>query len=559
MPTAPAATRRKTGVIRLRPYQIETVDKVMAKLDTPRQGGGHWALAIAHPTGSGKGHPLDTEVPTPDGLRRWGDLAVGDHVYGRDGCLTEVTAIFDRGDLPVYRVILKHGESVLVDGDHLWRVRRKNRLPQVVSTSWLAGQALKDYDGWRFAVPVTAPVRRLHADLPLHPYVVGSLIANGGLTHDGTMLITPDAQVIERVREHVEARQLKIYPGRTCPTYSLPGLTKITRELGMRVHSRDKRVPRLYLEASVPQRVALLQGLMVADGSVRHGGRRSVNYSTTSPGLVQDITELITSLGGTCSWSKADRGEKGIEYQGNILLPVDLVAFDTDRKVADSAPTRTFLPRSAIVAIEPAGTAPIRCITVAAPDSLYLITRNHIVTHNTVTFSALGDTWLAHQNGHRRGPILIVAHRKELIDQAIRRYRDVVPGAKIGIIEAGRHDVRGADVIVASVPSLHAKCRERTPKPSLLVIDEAHHASARTFRAIIDWADCPVIGVTATLSRTDGKALGRAAGGIFDEIADQRSILWMIRNGYLCDVKGQRVVVDDLDLKGLRKVHGDYS
>jgi len=176
----------------------------------------------------------------------------------------------------------------------------------------------------------------------------------------------------------------------------------------------------------------------------------------------------------------------------------------------------------------------------------------------TVIFSALGDAWHGRHPGE---PILILAHRDELITQAAAKYRNVVPDAKIGVIKAERHEVAGREVVIASVQSLNARRRERLRKwrPSLLVIDEAHHSTAKSYRDVIAWAGCPVVGVTATMSRTDGKALGRAAGGIFDEIVYQKSILWMIRQGYLCDVKGQRVVVDDLDLTGMRKVGGDYS
>lgn len=554
---------RRTGSIRLRDYQIECVDTLMRGLHAPRSedvAGKHPHLAAVLPTGSGKGHPLDTEVPTPDGLRLWGDLRPGDHVFGSDGRPTKVIAVYDRGELPVYRVTMKHGESVIVDGEHLWQVQRKNRKTQVAETQWLARQDVRNYDGWIWSVPVADAVVRPERDLPLHPYVVGALIANGGMAHAGTILTTPDDDVIERVRQHVTANRMIVDEDLYCPRFSLPGLTAVTRALGLRVRSGEKRIPRAYLEASVAHRVALLHGLMDCDGSVRAGGWRSVNYHTTSQGLSEDVAELVTSLGGTCSVHKADRTDDGkaVEYTCGILLPSWIEPMSTTRKIAASVPRRTFEPRSAIVSIEPAGTAPIRCIRVAAEDSLYLITRNHIVTHNTVIFSALGDAWHGRHPGE---PILILAHRDELITQAAAKYRNVVPDARIGVIKAERHEVAGREVVVASVQSLNARRRERlgTWRPSLVIIDEAHHSTSRTYRDIIAWASCPVVGVTATMSRSDGKALGRAAGGVFDEIVYQKSILWMIRQGYLCDVKGQRVVVDDLDLTGMRKVGGDYS
>src|SRR5690606_39875124 len=76
--------------------------------------------AVVLPTGAGKGHPLATEVPPPQGLRRWGELVKGDQVFGSDGKPTEVTEIYDRGVQDIYRVTLSDGASVEADGGHLW-------------------------------------------------------------------------------------------------------------------------------------------------------------------------------------------------------------------------------------------------------------------------------------------------------------------------------------------------------------------------------------------------------------------------------------------------------
>lgn len=557
-----------TAVLRPRDYQDECKLALQAGWAEGRND-----MAAVLPTGAGKGHPLDTEVPTPDGLRLWGDLQVGDQVFSRHGQPIEITAIYDRGLLDTYRVTLKHGESVLVDGDHLWRVQRKGRHPKVVSTRWLMSQPMKDRDGYLWALPVTAPVQRRQVELPLHPYVVGSLIANGGLTHDGTVLTTPDSQVIDRVRQYVAVTQLGVYPGRSCPAYNLPGLVKVTADLGMRVHSRDKRIPRSYLEASIGQRIALLQGLMVADGSVRHGGRRSLSYSTTSPDLAEDLIELVTSLGGTCSISKQDRTESGkpIEYTACILLPLDLCAFDTERKIADSVPRRAFRPRSAIVSIEPAGRAHIRCVTVSAPDQLYLITRQHIVTHNTIVFSHLAKDF--HEETGRQA--LVEVHTDELVTQAYQKMRAVAPKLRVGIVKAWRNDIK-ADVIIGSVQTMrNARRLAELQRQSigLIITDECHHATAKTYRRIREgFPDARCCGVTATLVRGDGKGLGGVWSG---GVVYRKSISWMIRHGlgedgytsmpvlpgygYLLDVRGKRICVDDFDLSNVRRSGGDYQ
>jgi superfamily II DNA or RNA helicase len=451
---------------------------------------------------------------------------------------------------------MKHGESVIVDGDHLWQVKRKGRLPRIVSTEWLMSQPMKDRDGYLWSIPVTEPVIRPWRDLPLDPYVVGSLIANGSMTSKYyTYLTTPDKEVWCRVAKHtpVVDRTIDGY----CPRIQLTGVTKITSDLGLRVHSKDKRIPRCYLEASIPQRVALLQGLMVGDGSVRQGGRRSLTYSTTSSGLVEDMIELITSLGGTCSFSKQDRSHdnKPIEYELHILLPLDLTAFDTDRKVAETEPARKFKPRSAIISIEPAGREEVRCITVDAPDHLYLITRAHIVTHNTILMAH--GAMIVWQHGER---VNVYLHRDTLVDQTVRKLIEAgIPADEIGVVKASKHEIDRRALIV-SIHSLRNKERLLTlPKPKLNIIDEAHVSISPTYLNLYDYLgnDAYFVGYTATWVRSDDGKLG----DWWEEIVFQRDIRWAVKQGYLAEPRTYQLGGDlDLDLSAIRTTkEGDYN
>jgi len=567
-----AAGRDLTVGVQLRDYQRQAIEGLHRAWRGEQRGTGSGVAgraAVVLPTGAGKGHSIDTEVPTPSGIRRWGDLLVGDQIFGADGAPTVVTGVHDRGELPAYRVTMKHGESVLCDGDHLWRVERKGRAARTVSTQWLMRQPLKDRDGWCWSIPVAGAVQHLEAELPVDPYVIGSLIANGGMTHSGTVLTTPDPQVIARIRQTQSVTALKLYAGRTCPAYSLPGLAKITREFGMRCHSSQKRIPEKYLRGSVDQRIALLQGLMVGDGSVRHDHRRSLCYSTTSSGLADDMVQLITSLGGTCSIAKADRSNDGkpIEFGLNILLPVGLSAFDTDRKVAINPPRRTFHPRSAIISIEPAGTMSIRCISVAAPDHLYLVTRAHVVTHNTVIFTHpdLRAPIIGPDGARPRGRMLVLVHRDELATQAVAKLRGIDPSARVGRVQAAWNET-DAQIIVASVQTL-ARSGRRDPikDVALIVVDEAHHALAPTYLDVLGAFGAfgtpgrpgvPTAGFSATLSRSSED---EHLGDVWQEVVLQRDVLDGIRGGWLVDVKGKQVKLAGLDLRDVKRTGGDYS
>jgi superfamily II DNA or RNA helicase len=584
----------------LRDYQVQAIAAIKAR----EEPGARVPLVLA--TGLGKGHPLDTDVPTPDGWRTWGDLEVGDRVFGRRGDPTIVTAIYDRGALPTYLVTFSDESSVEVDGDHIWAVRDSGRSYRpwiTTTTAELARHELKRPVGWRFHIPITGQVLYdEHPALPLDPYVVGALVSNGGMTTTGTQLTTPDLEVAERVARTNVINLINDATEGTCPRYSLPGLTDVTAQLGLRVKSADKRIPPAYLTAGARHRIALLHGLMDGDGSKRDASRRSVSYFTSSLGLAEDVRELVNSLGGTGIVKRYDRDAKGVEYAVRILLPSAVEAFGTMRKSGNGVTSvRNLQPKRAIVSIEPVGTKPIRCITVSAPDHLYLIGRGYHVTHNTVIFTSYVTDWLDRNAGQRA---LIIVHTDELAEQALAKMRQVAPHRRAGMVKAGRNDVH-AEIIVSSRQTLgSARRREQIKRVGLIVIDECHHAVRSNgygkilehFGVFDDAAPAPsdlaylaklesgeepehypgmledvrraaleaapggaarpfVLGVTATLARGDKAKLST----VWSEPAFTRDILYGIRHGYLLDVRGERVIVPDLDLSRVRVRAGEYN
>ena len=163
----------------------------------------------------------------------------------------------------------------------------------------------------------------------------------------------------------------------------------------------------------------------------------------------------------------------------------------------------------------------------------------------TVVFSALISQWQK-ANG---GKALVLAHREELVQQAKAKYLSVAPGSHVGIIKASTNEV-DADVVIASVQTLVKEARRSQLKDvNLIIVDECHHASAQTYKTILEYFDVPTIGFTATMAR----------GDVWEKISYERSILRMIRERHLVDVKGIQVKVPDLDLKGVKKTGGDYS
>ncbi|KAG9304041.1 hypothetical protein G9A89_005951 [Geosiphon pyriformis] len=155
--------------------------------------------------------------------------------------------------------------------------------------------------------------------------------------------------------------------------------------------------------------------------------------------------------------------------------------------------------------------------------------------------------------------VLIIAHRQELLDQAHKHIVARLPDLLVEIDQGSRRAELIGDVIIASVQSLTNQSSPRLEKydPSkfkAIIIDEAHHASAMTYRKILGHfgADKPetrifVWGCSATIRRHDGVALGI----LFDEITYHRSFLDMIRENWLCNIK-ITTVKTNVDLSNLK-------
>lgn len=164
----------------------------------------------------------------------------------------------------------------------------------------------------------------------------------------------------------------------------------------------------------------------------------------------------------------------------------------------------------------------------------------------------------------RRG--LVLAHRDELIDQAVDKIGVMAPAL---VIEREKAEARAArspgfftsadarGVVVASVQTLRGNRLQEWPRDAFdhIIIDEAHHATAQSYLDVIaHFNTARLIGVTATPSRTDGKPLG----DVFERIAMDFGIREGIGQGWLVPVN-VRVVKSSVDLSGVKQSAGDYA
>ena len=155
----------------------------------------------------------------------------------------------------------------------------------------------------------------------------------------------------------------------------------------------------------------------------------------------------------------------------------------------------------------------------------------------------------------------VLAHRDELTSQNRAKFARVNPEVTTSVVDAGSKSW-GGQFTFAMAPTLsRAGTLQSMPRLDLLVIDEAHHAVADSYRRIIDGVrdanpDAHVFGVTATPNRGDRKGLRQ----VFDNVGDQVTLGELIASGHL--VPPRTFIVDigvQEQLRSVRKTAADYD
>lgn len=175
----------------------------------------------------------------------------------------------------------------------------------------------------------------------------------------------------------------------------------------------------------------------------------------------------------------------------------------------------------------------------------------------TVCFAHQGMRYLEDNAGEQ---VLVLVHTDELVRQAADKISKVAPHLSVGIVKASQDDVL-ADVVVGSVQTLRsAKRLARLRHVGHVIVDEAHHATAKSYMDILAGLGCftaggpRATGYTATPARGDGKGLGT----VWQELVFQKDIVWMVRQKYLINPRGLAVEVPDLDLASVKATRADF-
>ena len=153
-------------------------------------------------------------------------------------------------------------------------------------------------------------------------------------------------------------------------------------------------------------------------------------------------------------------------------------------------------------------------------------------------------------NIKRKGRVLVLAHREELVTQPIKYY-----DCPIGVEMANRKS-NNEPVVIASVQSLlHRLDKFKSDEFDMIITDEAHHAAAKSYKTIYKYFKPRLhLGFTATPNRGDNVRLD----DVYQDIIFERDIKWAIQNGYLCDIECLRVNIG-YDISKVAKRMGDFA
>ena len=272
----------------------------------------------------------------------------------------------------------------------------------VVTTAQLA-ETVRLRDGrCNWAVAVAEPIDLPEAVLPVDPYTLGAWLGDG---HSASARVTTaDAEIVARIAAagyrvvpvapmtySVQADRCrecgcKMPSGRFAPACG-HGRSSLQQDLRRIDLLNNKSIPDEYQRASIPQRRALLAGLLDTDGTVGYQGQ--VQYVSTNSQLAHDVAELTAGLGyRPAIHTKTVRGRTAASSTAyEIVFSCDDDVFGLARKRlkhrSARASDRSRSGHRYVTEVRRVDSVPVRCVQVDNADHTYLVTRAMVPTHNS--------------------------------------------------------------------------------------------------------------------------------------------------------------------------------
>lgn len=353
---------------------------------------------IEIPKKNGKQLALDTPIPTPDGWKTMGTLAVGDCVFDERGkpCYVVAKSLVDDTE-QAYELVFRDGGRIVAGERHLWDVEYIHGKTR--AKRWTTGEIYRRTRQYRetfsdnrsiIRIPVNEPLHLPEANLPVDPYLYGYWLGNGCATKPEITVRDCDVDdLISFIPYPLHNR----YP-QTCGGSEILVYKELKNILVP--HFREKVIRPEYLRSSEHQRWELLQGLMDSDGCVSDVKGQSI-YVSTIRQLAESVQELLWTLGIKNSLTTCPSTRYG-EPTGEILYQIRFTAF-TDQPVSKlhrksiRRQERVKQTRSCFHYLKEIRMldykVKMQCIQVDSPSHCYLAGRNMVKTHNSELAAAI--------------------------------------------------------------------------------------------------------------------------------------------------------------------------
>lgn len=352
-------------------------------LDTAIGGGlhkeGRAIYGIGGETNVGKAQPCSLNFLTPDGNKRFGDLVVGDRVFGKNGTPIKITHIHPQGIKKIYEVKFMDGRKTYCCAEHLWTVWNSHKMRYDTLSTEVIKYKIENFKAYqkRLQVPLCEPVEF-------------------GSNHNLVI-----------------------------PPYEIAGVSTTKR---VDEECLSKFIPDEYMCSSVDDRLHLIAGFLDTNGYITKSS--SIEILLNNEDMINQLAFIVRSLGGNAIVSDTYKWYKGehhryhkirIRFSYKLKSRLSLISRKYNRLLKFGENKKQYIHNS-IVSITEYSNEEAMCITVDAPDALYL-TNDFIVTHNSLLVGNIVTNVIRQQ----RDVVLITLEMSE------KRYSKRISGMLTGL------------------------------------------------------------------------------------------------------------------------------
>lgn len=319
---------------------------------------------------------LDTEVPTPNGMKTIANLEVGDYVFSYDGTPTKVIDTTPVNyDRDCYKLTFNNGAEVIADEGHQWYIESNTFNYTYRDTEWIYNH----FGGRHLHTIMNGAVEYAEKELPIDPYTLGLWLGDGS-SHGSIFTVSCEDM-------HMYDWVTSIYGTPTIHKDDGENWASLYYKGGLRTQLKknnllgNKHIPEEYFTSSIEQRMSLLQGLMDTDGTCNKMNFQT-SFTQKNKGIIDGVARLLDSLG--IRHSSITFKQCGRYSHYNISWYTDIPVFRLERKLDI---LKQYIPskkvrNNLITSIEKVESVPTKCITVEDEKHLFLVTDKYLVTGN---------------------------------------------------------------------------------------------------------------------------------------------------------------------------------